>query len=98
MTRVSPPWGTKAWTNSRSKRRASSRADQRARLKTAWNRLKWRSCSCPVARSAAATVRHQHVRYVDEQIKLPGCEGPIRQLAVDCLGRDRPTLFLSNHL
>src|SRR3954452_14803158 len=41
---------------------------------------------------------HQHVRYVDEQIKLPGYEGPIRQLAVDGLGRDRPTLFLSNDL
>jgi hypothetical protein len=39
---------------------------------------------------------HQHVRYVDEQIKLPGYEGPIRQVAVDGLGRDRPTLFLSN--
>jgi hypothetical protein len=42
--------------------------------------------------------RHQHVQYVDERIKLPGYEGPIRQLAVDCLGRDRPTLFLSNDL
>ena len=41
---------------------------------------------------------HQHVRYVDEQIKLPGYEGLIRQLAVDGLGRDRPTLFLSNDL
>jgi hypothetical protein len=41
---------------------------------------------------------HQHVRYVDERIKLPGYEGPIRQLAVDGLGRDRPTLFLSNDL
>jgi hypothetical protein len=41
---------------------------------------------------------HQHVRYIDEQIKLPGYEDPIRQLAVDGLGRDRPTLFLSNNL
>jgi hypothetical protein len=41
---------------------------------------------------------HQHVRYVDERIKLPGYEGPIRQLAVDGPGRDRPTLFLSNDL
>src|SRR5512135_1562555 len=64
MTGVSPPSGTKAWTSSRSKRRASSRADQRARLKTAWNRLKWRSCSCPVARSAAATVRRPRARTV----------------------------------
>src|SRR5512135_1879585 len=64
MTRVSLPWGAKAWTSTRSKRRASSRADQRARLKTAWNRLKWVSCSCPVARRAAVTVRRPRARIV----------------------------------
>ena len=40
---------------------------------------------------------HQRIRYVDETVKLRGYEGPIRQLAVDGLGREKPTLFLSNH-
>ena len=41
---------------------------------------------------------HQHIRFVDETIRLPGYEGTIRQLAVDGLGREQPTLFLSNNL
>jgi hypothetical protein len=41
---------------------------------------------------------HQRIRFVDEKVRLPGYEGPIRQLAVDGLGREQPTLFLSNHL
>ena len=40
---------------------------------------------------------HQRIRYVDEVIKLRSYEGPIRQLAVDGLGRAKPTLFLANH-
>jgi hypothetical protein len=40
---------------------------------------------------------HQNIRYVDETVRLPGYEGPLRQLAVDGLGRDQPTLFLSNN-
>jgi hypothetical protein len=40
---------------------------------------------------------HQQIWYVDESIKLRGYEGPIRQLAVDGLGREKPTLFLTNH-
>ena len=40
---------------------------------------------------------HQPIRYIDETIKLRGYEGPIRQLAVDGLGRQKPTLFLTNH-
>jgi hypothetical protein len=40
--------------------------------------------------------RHQAIRYLDETIHLRGYEGPIRQLAVTGLGRDQPTLFLSN--
>src|SRR5262245_35390264 len=39
---------------------------------------------------------HQHVRYLDETVRLRGYEGPIRQIAVAGLGRDQPTLFLSN--
>jgi hypothetical protein len=40
---------------------------------------------------------HQQIRYLDETVHLRGYEGPIRQLAVAGLGRDRPTLFLSNN-
>jgi hypothetical protein len=42
--------------------------------------------------------RHQRIRFVDESIRLPDYEGAIRQLAVDGLGREQPTLFLSNDL
>ncbi len=41
--------------------------------------------------------RHQHIRYVDERVKLPGYDGQIRQIAVTGLGREQPTLFLSNN-
>jgi hypothetical protein len=41
---------------------------------------------------------HQRIRFVDESIRLPDYEGAIRQLAVDGLGREQPTLFLSNDL
>ena len=41
---------------------------------------------------------HQHIRYVDERVRLPGYEGEIRQLAVAGLGREDPTLFLSNNV
>jgi hypothetical protein len=40
---------------------------------------------------------HQHVRYIDEQVRLPGYEGTVRQVAVDGLGNDQPTLLLSNN-
>jgi hypothetical protein len=40
---------------------------------------------------------HQRIWYVDRSLKLRGDEGPIRQLAVKGLGRERPTLFLTNH-
>jgi hypothetical protein len=40
---------------------------------------------------------HQRIRYVDETTTLRDYEGPIRQIAVDGLGREKPTLFLSNN-
>ena len=40
---------------------------------------------------------HQQVRYLEETVRLRGYEGPIRQIAVAGLGRDQPTLFLSNN-
>ncbi len=39
---------------------------------------------------------HQQIRYLDETIRLPGYEGPARQIAVTGLGRAKATLFLSN--
>ena len=41
--------------------------------------------------------RHQRIRYVDETVKLPAYDGEIRQVAVTGLGREQPTLFLSNN-
>ena len=41
---------------------------------------------------------HQQIRYLEEKVRLRGYEGPIRQIAVSGLGRDRPTLFISNHM
>jgi hypothetical protein len=41
---------------------------------------------------------HQQIRYQDEEIRLPGYEGTIRQIAVSGLGREHPTLFLTNNL
>jgi hypothetical protein len=40
--------------------------------------------------------RHQHITYFDEMIRLAGYDGLIRQIAVRGLGREQPTLFLSN--
>jgi hypothetical protein len=40
---------------------------------------------------------HQRIRYVDETVELRGYKEPIRQIAVEGLGRAKPTLFLSNH-
>src|SRR5262249_4387883 len=39
---------------------------------------------------------HQRIRYLAEEVRLRGYEGPIRQVAVTGLGREEPTLFLSN--
>jgi hypothetical protein len=41
--------------------------------------------------------RHKNIRYVDDTIRLRGYPGELRQLAVAGLGREEPTLFLSNN-
>ena len=41
--------------------------------------------------------RHQRIRYVDERVTLADYEGPARQIAVKGLGRENPTLFLTNN-
>jgi hypothetical protein len=40
--------------------------------------------------------RHQHVRFVEETIRLSEYDEGIRQVALDGLGREQPTLLLSN--
>jgi hypothetical protein len=40
---------------------------------------------------------HTHVRYLEEEVRLPGYEGALRQVAVDGLGKEQPTLLLSNN-
>lgn len=40
--------------------------------------------------------RHKAVRFVDETVTLSDYEGPLRQIAVQGLGRERFTLFLVN--
>ena len=42
--------------------------------------------------------RHKNVRYVEETIRVRDYAGSLRQLAVGGLGRDEPTLFLSNNV
>lgn len=41
--------------------------------------------------------RHRHIRYIDQPITVRGYRGKLRQIAVKGLGREHPTLFLSNH-
>lgn len=41
--------------------------------------------------------RYQKIRYVDERVILDNYEGEARQIAVKGLGRENPTLFLSNN-
>lgn len=41
--------------------------------------------------------RHKNIRYVDETTRLRDYPGPIRQVAVAGLGREEPTLCLSNN-
>jgi hypothetical protein len=41
--------------------------------------------------------RQKRVRYLEQPVRLPEYEGPVRQIAVIGLGREEPTLFLTNH-
>jgi hypothetical protein len=41
--------------------------------------------------------RHQQIRYLDERVRLDDYDGEARQIAVQGLGREHPTLFLSNN-
>jgi hypothetical protein len=41
--------------------------------------------------------RHKQIRYLEEMVSLPDYQGIVRQIAVTGLGREEPTLFLTNH-
>jgi hypothetical protein len=41
--------------------------------------------------------RHKRIRYVEELVTADDYQGTLRQIAVTGLGRERPTLFLTNH-
>ena len=41
--------------------------------------------------------RHKNIRYLDESVKIRDYPERLRQMAVAGLGRDEPTLFLSNN-
>jgi len=42
--------------------------------------------------------RHKHIQYLEEAVSLDGYDGTLRQFAVKGMGRERPTLFLTNNL
>lgn len=59
--------------------------------------------SIPQSEWTSATIdipkrRHKKIWYLDEIIRLGDYDGQLRQIAVTGLGRERPTLFLTNHL
>ena len=41
--------------------------------------------------------RKKRMRYLEETVRFPDYEGVVRQIAVTGLGREEPTLFLTNH-
>jgi hypothetical protein len=41
--------------------------------------------------------RHKRIRFLDEAVTLDDYEGTLRQISVKGLGREEPTLFLTNH-
>lgn len=41
--------------------------------------------------------RHKRIQYLDESVQLHEYDGSLRQIAVTGLGREQPTLFLTNH-
>jgi len=54
---------------------------------------RWQSCQITQAKG-----KRRQVHYVDEWVRLDGCDGTVRQLIVTGLGRESPTFFLTNDL
>lgn len=55
-------------------------------------KAEWKSASIDIPKR-----RNKRIHYLDEQIQLDEYEGALRQIAVTGLGREQPTLFLTNH-
>lgn len=53
----------------------------------------WKSATIDIPKR-----RNKRIQYLDERIQLDDYEGTLRQIAVTGLGREQPTLFLTNHL
>jgi hypothetical protein len=41
--------------------------------------------------------RQKQIRYLEQTVSLTDYQGTVRQIAVTGLGREQPTLFISNH-
>jgi len=52
----------------------------------------WKSATIDIPKR-----RNQRIHYLDESIRLDEYEGTLRQIVVTGLGREQPTLFLTNH-
>ena len=52
----------------------------------------WKSATVDIPKR-----RHKRIQYLDESIALDDYEGTLRQIVVIGLGREQPTLFLTNH-
>lgn len=52
----------------------------------------WKSATIDIPKR-----RQKKIRYIDEKVRLGNYEGSLRQISVTGLGRERPTLFLTNH-
>jgi hypothetical protein len=52
----------------------------------------WKSATIDIPKR-----RNQRIHYLDESIQLDEYEGTLRQIVVTGLGREQPTLFLTNH-
>lgn len=52
----------------------------------------WKSATIDIPKR-----RNKRIHYLDERCELDDYEGSLRQIAVSGLGREQPTLFLTNH-
>lgn len=52
----------------------------------------WKSATIDIPKR-----RHKRIHYLDESLQLDEYEGTLRQIVVTGLGREQPTLFLTNH-
>jgi hypothetical protein len=52
----------------------------------------WKSATIDIPKR-----RNKRIHYLDEPVQLDDCKDTLRQIAVTGLGREQPTLFLTNH-